>query len=71
MVSVVSEQLYFHHIVHTDSGATQPLIQWVPGVLSLGVKQARHEVDHFSPNNAEIMDIYTHSTIRPHGFVFN
>jgi hypothetical protein len=30
-------------------GPTKPPIQWVPGALSLGVKQPGHEVDHSSP----------------------
>jgi hypothetical protein len=35
-------------------GPTQPLIQWVPGVLSLGVKQPGHEADHSPPSSAEV-----------------
>jgi hypothetical protein len=35
-------------------GSIQPPIQWVPGALSLGVKQPRHETDHLPPANAEV-----------------
>jgi hypothetical protein len=35
-------------------GPTQPLIQWVPGTLSLGVKQVGHEADHSPPSSAEV-----------------
>jgi hypothetical protein len=36
--------------VHTDSGATQPHIQCVPGAFSPGVKR---EADHSPPCSAE------------------
>jgi hypothetical protein len=35
-------------------GPTQPLIQWVPGALFLGVKQQGHEADHPFPPRAEV-----------------
>jgi hypothetical protein len=35
-------------------GPTQPLIQWVSGSLSLGVKRLGHETDHLPPSNAEV-----------------
>jgi hypothetical protein len=31
---------------------TQPPIQWVPGAISLGVKQPGHEADHSPPSSA-------------------
>jgi hypothetical protein len=34
---------------------TQPPVQWVPGALSLGVKQQGHEADHSPPANAEVI----------------
>jgi hypothetical protein len=42
-------------------GPTQPLIQWVLGVLSLGVKRQGCEADHSPPSSAEVkkMWIYT------------
>jgi hypothetical protein len=33
---------------------TQPPIQWVPGTLSLGVKQLGREANHSAPSSAEI-----------------
>jgi hypothetical protein len=33
---------------------TQPPIQWVPGTVSMGVKQERHEADHSPPSSAEV-----------------
>jgi hypothetical protein len=40
----------------TASGATQPPIQWVPGVLSLGVKWPGREADHSPPSSAEVKE---------------
>jgi hypothetical protein len=33
---------------------TQHTAQWVPGAVSLGVKQQGHEADHSAPSSAEI-----------------
>jgi hypothetical protein len=33
-------------------GPTQPPIQWVPAVLSLGLKQPRRDADHSPPSSA-------------------
>jgi hypothetical protein len=52
------------------SGPTQPPIQWVPGALSLGVKQPGRE----APSNAEVkecVELYLHSPIRLHGVVLS
>ena len=38
----------------TDSGATQPLIQWEPGV-----KQPGREADHSPPSGAEVKNEFT------------
>jgi len=38
----------------TALGPTQPPIQWVPGVLSLGVKRPGREADHSPPSSAEV-----------------
>jgi hypothetical protein len=37
-------------------GPTQPLIQWVPGVLSLGVKRPGREADHSPPSSVEVKE---------------
>jgi hypothetical protein len=42
----------FTHLFRPDLGATQPPIQWVPG-LSPGVKQPERGVDHPPPSSAE------------------
>jgi hypothetical protein len=55
-------------------GPTQPPIQWVPGVLSLGVKRLGREADHPPPSNAEVkecMELYLHASIRLYGVVLN
>jgi hypothetical protein len=44
----------------------QPPIQWVPGVLSLGVKRPGRETDHSSPSNVEeSVEIYLHPNMAP------
>jgi hypothetical protein len=50
-------------------GPTQPPIQWVPGVLSPGVKRPGREANHSPPTSAEVkkMRIYTFSP--PYAFV--
>jgi hypothetical protein len=41
--------------VQTGSGPTQPPVQWVPGVLSPGVKaRPGRDADHSPPSSAEI-----------------
>jgi hypothetical protein len=48
----------------TVLGPTQPLIQWVPGALSLGVKRQGREADHSLPSSAEVkecVELYLHS----------
>jgi hypothetical protein len=44
---------------------TQPPIQWVPGVLSLGVKRPGREAKHWPPSSAEVKNEWSYtSTIR-------
>jgi hypothetical protein len=55
-------------------GLTQPPIQWVAGVLSLGVKRPGPDADHSPPSSAEFkecVDLYLHSTIRLHSVVLS
>jgi hypothetical protein len=40
----------------TALGPTQPPIQWVPGALSLGVKQLGCEVDYSSLSHAKVKE---------------
>jgi hypothetical protein len=42
----------------TALGPTQPSIQWVPGTLSLGVKQPGSEVDHSPPSSAKVKVVW-------------
>jgi hypothetical protein len=52
----------------TALGPTQPPIQWVPGALSLGVKQLKHEADNSPPSSAKIkewVELYLHSPNTP------
>jgi hypothetical protein len=38
---------------------TQPLNQGIPGALSLGVKQLRHEADHTPPSSAKVKNAWS------------
>jgi len=47
---------------------TQPLIQWIPGAVSLGVKWLGIEADYSPPSTAEVkecMELYLHSPNTP------
>jgi hypothetical protein len=57
----------------TVLGPTQPLIQWVPGSLTLGVKLPGREADH-SRSSAEVkecMELYLHFPISLHDVVLS
>jgi hypothetical protein len=43
-------------------GSTQPPIQWVPGVLSPGIKRPGHEADH-PPPTAEVKNAWSYTYI--------
>jgi hypothetical protein len=58
----------------TVLGPTQPPIQWVPGVLSLGVKRPGPEADHSPPSSAEVKNKWSYTStppIRLHGVVLS
>jgi hypothetical protein len=58
----------------TSLGPTQPLIQWVPGALSLRVKRPGREADHSTPSSTEVkewVELYFHSPIRLHAVVLS
>jgi hypothetical protein len=46
-------------------GTTQPPIQWVPGALSLGIKQPGHEADHSPPPSAEVKNVWSYTSTPP------
>jgi hypothetical protein len=39
-------------------GPAQPLIQWVAGALSPGVKNLQREADHSAPTSAEVKKMW-------------
>jgi len=52
----------------------QPPIQWVPGVISTGVKRPRREANYSPPSSAEIKNVWIYTStppIRLHGMVLN
>jgi hypothetical protein len=57
-------------------GPTQPPIQWIPGVLSPGIKQLvpGHEADHSPPSSAKVKNVWCYTSTPPvcfHGIVLN
>jgi hypothetical protein len=49
-------------------GPTQPLVQWVPGAFTLGVKRLELEADYSLPSSAEVkewVELYLHSPNTP------
>jgi len=42
-------------------GPTQPPIQWVPGVLSPGVKRPERETDHSLPPSADVKNAWSYT----------
>jgi hypothetical protein len=48
--------LLFTIVFRMALGPTQPPIQWVPGVLTLGVKQPRREADQSPPSSTEVKE---------------
>jgi hypothetical protein len=52
----------------TALGSIQLPVQWVPGALSLGIKQLGREADHSPPSSAEVeecVELYHHSSNMP------
>jgi len=46
---------------------TQPPIQWVPGALSLRVKQLGHEADHSPLLSAKVKNTWNYTSAPPVG----
>jgi hypothetical protein len=58
----------------TDLRPTQPPIQWVSGVLSLGVKRPGREAEHSLPSSAEVKNAWSYTSTPPiclHGVVLS
>jgi hypothetical protein len=53
-------------VSRTALGTTQPPIEWVPGVLSLGVKRPGREADHSPPPSAEVKNACSYISIPPY-----
>jgi len=73
-VAVGARNFSPHRNVQTGSGATRPIIQWVRGALSLGVKLPGHEADHSPPSSVDMNNAWRYTstpTIRLHGVVFS
>jgi hypothetical protein len=49
-------------------GSTQPPIQWVPGALSLEVKQSGLEAEHSPPTSAEVKKMRIYTSTPPYVF---
>jgi len=48
---------------------TQPPIQWVPGVPTLGVKRPGREVDHSPPSSAEVKNEWSYTSTPQYAFM--
>jgi hypothetical protein len=44
-------------------------IQWVPGALSMGVKQPVREADHSPPTSAEVKKMWIYTSTPPYAFM--
>jgi hypothetical protein len=57
-----------HHRAQNGPGATQLPVQWVPDVLSLGIKRLGRDAEHSPPSNAEVkewVELYLYSSNTP------
>jgi hypothetical protein len=50
-------------------GPTQLPIQWVPGTLSLGVKQWGHEAHHSTPSSAKVKNVWSYTSTPQYAFM--
>jgi hypothetical protein len=48
---------------------TQPIIQWVSGALSPGVKRPVREADHSPPASAEVKKMWIYTSTPPYAFI--
>jgi hypothetical protein len=50
-------------------GPTHPLIQWVPGALSLEVKEVGHEADHLHAYSTEVKNTWRYTSTTAYAFM--
>jgi len=53
---------------------SEKAIEWVPGVLTVGVEQLQHEADHSPPSHAEVKVTCNYTSTPPihlHGVVLD
>jgi hypothetical protein len=48
---------------------TQPSSQWVPGCLSLGLKQPGCDAHQSLPPTAKVMEVWSYTSTRPYVFM--
>ena len=48
---------------------TQPFIQWVPGAVSVRLKQLVQEADHKCLSTAEVRNEWSYISIHPYAFI--
>jgi hypothetical protein len=60
---------FFTTVSRTALGPTQPPIQWVLEVLSLGVKRPEREADHSPPSSAEVNNAWSYTSTPPYVFM--
>jgi len=51
---LIEVYFFFATVFRPALGPIQPLIEWVPGALSLWVKRLEREADHLPPSSAEV-----------------
>jgi hypothetical protein len=72
--SVTSVHKIRSSILKMKYSAVMPHIQWVPGVLLLGVKHLGREAYHSPPSSAKVKNLWSYTstpTICIHGMVFS
>jgi hypothetical protein len=60
---------HFNAIATPVWGSTQPLIQWVSGALSPGVKWLGREADQSPPTSAKVNKTWIYASTLPYAFM--
>jgi hypothetical protein len=63
------ENFLFSTLSRPTLGPTQPPTQWVPGLLSSGVKRKGRETDHSPQTNAEVKKMWIYISTPPYTFM--